>query len=131
MGYRILLVDDSATMRAMIRRTIGLAGLDVEMFFEAGHGVEALALLRREHVDLVLADLHMPVMNGVDLARAVLSDPALSSVRLAVISAEPSAGKLLELKRAGVRGALRKPCTPEALRDLITSLLEPTHVAQH
>jgi two-component system chemotaxis response regulator CheY len=93
MAYRILIVDDSATMRAMIRRTIGLAGLEVEAFFEAGHGMDALELLRREKVDLVLADLHMPVMNGVELSRAVLADPALSAVRLAVISAEPSADK--------------------------------------
>lgn len=129
MGYRILIVDDSATMRAMIRRSVGLAGLDVEAFYEAGHGADALVLLRREKVDLVLADLHMPVMNGVELSRAVLADPALAAVRIAVISAEPSADKLLELKRAGVRGFVRKPCTPEMLRDLITSVLEPLHAA--
>ena len=127
MGYCILLVDDSATTRGLIKRTIQLAGLPVKEFPEAGHGKEALALLRTHTVDLILADLHMPEMNGIELAHAVLADPALAAVPIAVVSAEPSGTRLLELRRAGVKGYLRKPCTPEALREMVMPLMETAH----
>lgn len=127
MTYRILIVDDSMTTRGLIKRAIQLSGLEVGEFYEAGHGREALEQLRLHPVDLVLADLHMPEMNGVELTRAMLADPALARIPVAVISAEPSTTRLLELRRAGVRGYVRKPCTPELLRDLVAPLLEGTH----
>jgi two-component system, chemotaxis family, chemotaxis protein CheY len=127
MSARILIVDDSATTRALIKRAIQLSGLEVGEFHEAGDGQEALAQLALHPVDLILADLHMPVMNGIELARAVFSNPATASIPVAVVSAEPSTNKLLELRRAGVKGYVRKPCTPENLRDLVAPLLEAIH----
>ncbi len=127
MGYAILLVDDSATTRGLIKRTVQLAELPVDAIYEAAHGKEALALLAQHPVDLILADLHMPEMNGIELAHAVLTNPALKPVQIAIISAEPSGTRLLELRRAGVKGYLRKPCTPEALRNLIVPLMENRH----
>ncbi len=127
MGYCILLVDDSATTRGLIKRAIQLAGLPVTEFLEAGHGKEALAQLQTHVVDLILTDLHMPEMNGIELARAVLANPATAPITIAVISAEPNGQRLLELRRAGVKGYLRKPCTPEALRDLVVPLMENRH----
>jgi two-component system chemotaxis response regulator CheY len=127
MGYRILLVDDSATTRGLIKRTIQLAGLPVSEFHEAGNGKEALEKLRAHAVDLILADLNMPEMNGIELAHAVLANPEMAPVQIAIISAEPSGSRLLELRRAGVKGYLRKPCTPESLRDLVVPLMENRH----
>jgi two-component system chemotaxis response regulator CheY len=117
-------VDDSATTRGLIKRTLQLCGVPVAAFAEAGDGVEALERLKAGPVDLILADLHMPRMNGLELAKAVLADPRTAKIPLAVISAEPNAARLLDLRQAGVKGYLRKPCTPEALRDLVTPLLE-------
>jgi two-component system, chemotaxis family, chemotaxis protein CheY len=127
MAYCILLVDDSATTRGLIKRTIQLAGLPVGEFLEASHGKEALEVLRSHSVDLILADLHMPEMNGIELAHAVLADPALARVPFAVVSAEPSGAKILELRRAGVKGYIRKPCTPESLREMVLPLMETGH----
>jgi len=76
---------------------------------------------------LILADLHMPEMNGIELAHAVLANPATAPIQIAIISAEPSGSRLLELRRAGVKGYLRKPCTPEALRNLVVPLMENRH----
>jgi two-component system, chemotaxis family, chemotaxis protein CheY len=129
MGYCILLVDDSATTRALIKRAIQMSGLPVSEFLEAGHGKEALEQLRHHAVDLILADLHMPEMNGVELAHAVLANPDMAPVQIAIISAEPSGARLLELRRAGVKGYLRKPCTPESLRDLVVPLMENRHAS--
>ena len=127
MGYRILLVDDSATTRGLIKRTLMLTGLPIDSIVEAGHGKEALEKLREHPVDLILADLHMPEMNGIELASAVLASPEMAPIQIAIISAEPSGARLMELRRAGVKGYLRKPCTPEALRDLVVPLMENRH----
>lgn len=127
MACCILLVDDSATIRCLIRRTIQFAGLADCQFLEASHGKEALELLHAHAVHLILADLHMPVMNGIELAHAVLADPALARIPMAIVSAEPSGARLLELRRAGVRGFLRKPCTPEAIREMVLPLMENGH----
>jgi two-component system chemotaxis response regulator CheY len=126
-AHRILIVDDSVTIRGLIKRTLGLCGLDIGECFEAGDGIEALEKLKEHRVDLILADLHMPRMNGMELAKAVLADPKTASIPVAVISAEPNASRLLELRKAGVKGCLRKPCTPEALRDMITPFLEASN----
>ncbi len=129
MGYCILLVDDSATTRGLVKRSIQLAGLPVSDFLEAGHGKEALNMVRTHAVDLILADLNMPEMNGIELAQALQADPATATVPMAVISAEPGGARLVELRRAGVKGYLRKPCTPEALRDLVLPLMENRHAS--
>ena len=127
MGYCILLVDDSATTRCLIKRTLQIAGLPIDQILEASDGKGALEQLRTHAVDLILADLHMPEMNGIELANAVLANPAMKPIQIAIISAEPSGSRLLELRRAGVKGYLRKPCTPEALRNLVVPIMENRH----
>ena len=129
MGYCILLVDDSATTRGLIRRTLQIAGLPVDEILEAGHGKEALELLQSHPVDLILADLHMPEMNGIELANAVLANPTMKAIQIAIVSAEPSGARLQELRRAGVKGYLRKPCTPESLRNLVVPIMENRHAS--
>lgn len=125
MEYTILIVDDSATTRAIIKRTIKVAGLPVKPL-EASNGMDALRLLAAEHVDLVLADLHMPEMDGIEMARRVLATENTKSIPIVVVSAEPSAEKLEQLKVEGVRGYLRKPFTPESLRNVVCEMLNLT-----
>ena len=127
MSFCVLIVDDSATTRSLIKRALVMSGLAVSEYLEAGHGKDALEKLRGHRVNLILADLHMPEMNGMELAHAVLSDPSYAEIPLAIISAEPSEAKLMELRRAGVKGYLRKPCTPESLRNLVSPFLEAHH----
>jgi two-component system chemotaxis response regulator CheY len=127
MGFSVLIVDDSATTRGLIRRALQLSGLPVGEFFEAGHGKDALAQLAQRPVDLILTDLHMPEMSGVELAQAVFANPATAGIPVAVVSAEPSSLRLAELRRAGVKGYLRKPCTPESLRNLVAPIMELRH----
>ena len=126
MAYRILIVDDSATTRAVIKRTIRLAGLPADLY-EAADGKAALDLLKSTPADLVLADLHMPGMSGVELIRNMLADQATRCIPVLVITAEPNASRLEELKRQGVRNYLRKPFTPEGVRSAITDVLGVAH----
>jgi len=127
MPFNILIVDDSATTRGLIRRALLLADLPVAEIYEAPQGIAALEQMRTNHVDLVLADLHMPEMGGMELAHAIMADPVLRTTPIAVISAEHSMSRIVALRQAGVKGYLRKPCTPESLRDLVQPFMEAHH----
>lgn len=118
-----LIVDDSAITRALIARTFRLCGLDVEKTFEASDGREALGIARREKVNLILTDLNMPEMGGAALAQEILSDPATRHIPVVVVSADPNPSRAKDLADLGVRGFIRKPFTPEALRDTLGQLL--------
>jgi two-component system chemotaxis response regulator CheY len=123
----ILIVDDSATTRAVIRRTLSIAGVRAAALYEAASGQAALDVLRANRVDLILADLHMPEMDGVEMSRRVLADPRTRSIPIVVVSAEPSDARVAELRAMGVSGFLRKPFTPEQVRDAVTKVMEACH----
>jgi two-component system chemotaxis response regulator CheY len=127
MSHTILIVDDSAVTRAMIRRTLLMAGFGPAGVFEAADGLDALAVLELRTVDLVLADLHMPKMGGIEMTRRLLANEATRHIPVVVVSAEPSDQKLDELKKEGVRGCIRKPFTPEALRHVVVEILEASN----
>lgn len=122
--YDILIVDDSATTRAMIKRTIKMAQLPTNNVYEAPDGKAALDLLASKHVDLVLADLHMPVMTGVEMAAKMRESGALNTIPVVVVSAEPNTERLEQLKAGGVAAYIRKPFTPEDIRQVVTQVLE-------
>jgi len=123
MAYSILIVDDSDIIRSMISRTIRLTKLPVHTFMEAHNGVEALDILKREWIDIVFTDLNMPVMNGLDLIKSMKQTVDLNDIPVVVITTEGNANRLNELINAGARDCLRKPFTPEKIRDVITSIL--------
>ena len=126
MNHSILIVDDSATTRAVIKRTIRLTGLATDLH-EAASGEEALALLSSQSVDLVLADLNMAGMNGIEMIRRLKSNDQLRSIPVLVITAEPNASRLEKLKSEGVKGYIRKPFTPEEIRNTLNETLGVVH----
>jgi two-component system, chemotaxis family, chemotaxis protein CheY len=123
MAYSILIVDDSEIIRSMISRTITLTKLPVHTFREAKNGVEALDILNRDWIDIVFTDLNMPVMNGLDLIKNMKKTVDLEDIPVIVITTEGNIHRLDELKEAGARDCIRKPFTPEKIRDVITSVL--------
>jgi two-component system, chemotaxis family, chemotaxis protein CheY len=127
MAFNLLIVDDSITTRTMIKRTLGMAQIPVGQCFEAANGKAGLEMLARQKVDLVLADLHMPEMTGVEMTRCILSNPATKDIPVLLVTAEPSMARLNELLKAGARGCIRKPFTPEKLRAAIQNVLGAIH----
>jgi len=127
MSHCVLIVDDSILTRAAIRRVIDMLELNVDPVLEASNGREALALLEQSSVDLILADLHMPDMDGVELVHRLKGDPAYASIPVAVISAESNQERLDELRAEGVVQVLHKPFTPEAFRALLEQNVEWCH----
>src|SRR6185295_9207488 len=88
---RILIVDDSAMMRKMIRRVLELLDLPIEEVFEAANGADGLKVLQTEDVDVLLTDINMPVMTGTELLREIAGQDRWRSLRRVIISTDGSA----------------------------------------
>jgi two-component system chemotaxis response regulator CheY len=118
MAFNVLVVDDSAVMRAMISRVVRLSGVPLGEMFEAGNGAEGLRAVAEHWVDLVLLDINMPVMNGEDMLRQLRAAPDTSSLPVIVVSTESSETRVAALEELGV-AFVHKPFAPEDLRDTI------------
>ena len=123
MSFRILIVDDSPTMRSMIRRVVWLSGLEVETIFEAGDGIEALEVVSREWVDVILTDINMPRMNGEELIRRLAEAGITESVPVIVISTDATTLRRENVATLGAKGYIVKPFLPEALKDEIERVM--------
>jgi two-component system chemotaxis response regulator CheY len=122
MGKKVLIVDDSNTMRKIVTRSLRQAGLDFDEILEAGDGLEALAVLRKEKVDLVLSDINMPNMDGLAFLREKAADAALSGIPVVMITTEAGNDIIGEAKSLGALGSIKKPFTPDQIQETIGSL---------
>jgi len=123
MAKNVLLVDDSSTMRKIISRSLRQAGLDFGEIYEAGDGLEALTLLESEKVDIVLSDINMPNMNGIEFLREKANRPAIKNIPVFMISTETGEDIIGEAKSLGAVGALKKPFTPEKVNEVLGPLI--------
>ncbi|MDJ0854930.1 MAG: response regulator [Desulfobacterales bacterium] len=121
MSLNVLVVDDSSVMRAMIIKTIRMSGLDLGDVYQAANGKEGLDAARENWVDLVIADINMPIMNGEDMIDAMQADPEIDDIPIIVISTEGSETRIERLQEKGVT-FIHKPFTPEIIKDSIRSL---------
>jgi two-component system chemotaxis response regulator CheY len=123
MAYTIMVVDDSETIRSVLERTIRMTRLPVDRILEAPNGKEALRTLADEWVDIIFTDLNMPEMGGAELIDALKGDVELCDVPIVIVSTEGSQTRIEELRGKGIEGYLRKPFTPESIRDIIIDTL--------
>jgi two-component system chemotaxis response regulator CheY len=123
MAYNILIVDDSAIIRAAVKKTLAIAGIEIGELYEAENGKIALEKLEAGWVDLVLADINMPVMNGVELVDNMVASGLIETTPVIIISTERSETRIKELKAKGVSAYLNKPFTPENVRAVIDDVL--------
>ncbi len=123
MSKDVLIVDDSATMRKMVRRVMDMAGLDVGEYHEAGNGIEALAVLSDCDVGAMLVDINMPTMNGIQLLSRMKQSDRLKDIPVVIVSTEGSQQRIEELIKGGAVGFIRKPFQPEQLRDILEPIL--------
>jgi two-component system, chemotaxis family, chemotaxis protein CheY len=120
---RTLIVDDSSVMRKIVERCLRQAGLDALVVLEAGNGVEALALLRTEKVDLILSDINMPSMDGLELVRQIRAQDLAPNVPVVMITTESSEEHVKQAIQAGARGYIRKPFTAEQVKERVLPLV--------
>ncbi len=119
---KILIADDSPTMRSLIAST--LDAMDDFELFEAANGFEALRILPREKVDLVLTDINMPDINGLELVSFVRNNPHYKNTPLVIISTEGSERDREKGMALGADAYLVKPFSPEELQRLVAELLQ-------
>lgn len=122
MGRHVLIVDDSPILRRVVARSLAMAGIDLAALYQANHGQEALELIAAHPVDLVLADLNMPVMNGVEMVERLAKDGLLERMQVVVLSSDRSRPRIDLLTSLGVSAFLSKPFRPEQLRDVLARL---------
>lgn len=123
MSLNILIVDDSEIVRRVIKKTLDIAEIPYTELHEAGNGREALDILNDKWIDLIFTDINMPVMGGVEMVNRLAEDDVLEDVPIVVVSTEGSKSRIDQLKKNGVSAYLRKPVTPEQLRDIVFDLI--------
>lgn len=121
---RALIVDDSAVMRKIVERSLRQAGLDLVQVLEAGNGAEALGLMKDNQVDLILCDINMPVMDGLEFVRQLRSVESAKGTAIVMITTEGSESHVVEALSNGARGYIRKPFTPDQVKEHVIPVLE-------
>lgn len=120
MGKKVLVVDDSASMRGMVTFTLKGAGFEVS---EAEDGVAGLDAAKGGRFDLVLADVNMPRMDGISMVREIRGVPGYSGVPILILTTESNPEKKMEGKAAGATGWLVKPFDPDQLLATVNRVL--------
>ena len=118
----ILIVDDSATMRALLHRVVGLADLPIGTIYQAPNGLEALKILETHSVQAVFTDLNMPVMNGMQLLREMAKRDGMKDLLRIIISTDGSKLRREEARELNVNLYVEKPFRPEVVRDVLCQI---------
>ena len=121
---RILIVDDSSVMRKIIERSLRQAGVELGDIVEAGNGIEALAAVKDGTFDLILSDINMPAMDGLEFLRQLATVESAKGTPVVMVTTEGSESRVVEALSIGAKGYIRKPFTPDQIKERVTPLLE-------
>ncbi|NOX26191.1 MAG: response regulator [Deltaproteobacteria bacterium] len=130
MAFNILVVDDSETMRAVIKKTVKMCGVDIGVLLEAENGRVALDIMANEWVDVVLSDINMPEMGGVEFLKEVKNDRVLKNVPVIFISTESSQVRIDEARKIGVAAYVKKPFVAEHIREVLLDVLNKAYATR-
>jgi two-component system chemotaxis response regulator CheY len=119
----VLVVDDSAAIRKILQRVLRQTGMEIGSIHEAGDGQEALEVLKSQKVNLVLTDINMPKMDGLQLLAAIKSQDDWRDLPVVMITTEGGEAKVGEALRLGARGYVRKPFTAEQIKEKLAGVL--------
>lgn len=123
MAFDVLIVDDSAAIRKILQRVLKQAEVPVGNVLEAGDGVEALEALKTNRVGLILSDINMPNMDGLQLLSQIRANADWKGVPVLMITTEGSQNKVMEAVNLGANGYVRKPFTAEQIKEKLTGLI--------
>jgi two-component system, chemotaxis family, chemotaxis protein CheY len=122
-SIRALIVDDSSVMRKIVERSLRQAGIELTEVFQAGNGAEALGVLQDKVVDLILCDINMPVMDGLEFVKQLSGVPNAKGVPVVMITTEGSEAHVVQAISCGARGYIRKPFTAEQVKEHVLPVL--------
>jgi len=125
MDSDVLVVDDSAAIRKILTRVLRQTGMAIQTIHEAGDGQEALTLMAQHRIDLVLSDINMPKMDGLQLLASLKTSPQWRNIPVVMITTEGGETKVAEAVRLGAAGYVRKPFTADQIKEKLVGILEP------
>jgi two-component system chemotaxis response regulator CheY len=122
MALDVLIVDDSAAIRKILQRVLRQAEVPVGDLLEAGDGLEAIEVLKTRQVGLILSDINMPNMDGLQLLSELKAHPEWKKVPIVMITTEGSHNKVLEAVNLGAAGYVKKPFTADQIKEKLLAL---------
>lgn len=123
MAFNVLIVDDSSSMRSVIKKTLEISGFDIGQIFEAGNGREALDVLDKQWADIILTDIHMPDMDGLSFLKELQKDDVVSTTWVVVVTTDSREERIEELMDLGVNAWIKKPFRPEKIKKVLLDVL--------
>jgi two-component system, chemotaxis family, chemotaxis protein CheY len=121
---RVLIVDDSSVMRKIVGRSLRQGGLEIGQVVEAGNGIEALAAAREGPFDLILCDINMPGMDGIEFLRQLKNIEGANAAPVVMVATEGSESRVAEALTIGAKGYIRKLFTPDQIMERVSPLLK-------
>jgi len=122
-SIRVMIVDDFEGMRKLIEQCLRAAGLQIDEVLEAENGREALLALRETPVDLILCDINMPKMDGLELLKNLRQSPMTKDTPVVMVSGDGAESRVVAALKAGAGGYIRKPFSPEQVKERVLPLL--------
>jgi len=123
MSFNVMIVDDSGAMRSVIKKVITLSGFKMSLCMEAGNGREALERLQGNWVDVIISDINMPEMGGLELLQALSQDALYQNIPVIIVSTEGSSERMKEALDRGAKGFIKKPFLPEDIRSVLYEVI--------
>jgi two-component system chemotaxis response regulator CheY len=123
MAFNVLIVDDSHSMRTVLKKIVALTGLETRQILEADNGRMALDVLGANWVDVVILDINMPEMDGLELLKRMSQDTLMKNIPVVMISATAGEDNIKIAFELGAKGFIRKPFVPEELRKTLLEVL--------
>jgi two-component system chemotaxis response regulator CheY len=123
MDSDVLVVDDSAAIRKILQRVLRQTGMAINTIHEAGNGEEALAVLKEHKVHLILSDINMPKMDGLQLLASLKASGDWAQVPVVMITTEGGETKVAEAVKLGAAGYVRKPFTADQIKEKLAGIL--------
>ena len=122
MALDVLIVDDSAAIRKILHRVLVQAEVPLGKVHEASDGNEALEKLKGEKVGLILSDINMPNMDGIEFLTRIKADEAHKHVPILMVTTEGSQGKVMQALELGAAGYVKKPFTADQIKEKLAGL---------
>lgn len=123
MGMDVLIVDDSSAIRKILQRVLQQTEMPIGSVYEAADGAEALSVLKEKAVNLIFSDINMPNMDGLQLLSQLRANDKWKSIPVLMITTEGSQAKVMEAVSLGANGYVRKPFTPDQIKDKLSEIL--------
>ncbi|MEN6373971.1 MAG: response regulator [Smithella sp.] len=123
MSFNVLIVDDSGSMRAIIKKIITISGFQMDQCLEAENGREAMEVLSKSWIDIIISDINMPEVNGLEFLDQLRKSETLKEIPVIMITTEGSSERMQEAFDRGAKGFIKKPFLPEDIKKILFQVI--------